>query len=110
MLIGKISIAIVLYIITVISSQHVVNKFSILFIQIIFFIAALTPVFIYLWDTFFIFYKTQLHRNVIFISLTGLYFLFSFCSGYVMDYGWKKIIYYVIIQAYGVNLAYLTNA
>ncbi len=105
----KISGIVCLYIVSIFRQLHLVNQIWVELIQYVLIILVLTPLINYLWRIYFFKSKTILHRNLIFILLALYYFLLLFFSGYIVDYGWKKIAYYLIILAYGVNMCYLTN-
>ena len=85
------------------------NQTFILLLQYTLILLTLIPLAKYLWKIYFFSYKRVLHRDILLIVLTVYYFIVLFFSGYIVDYGWKKIVYYLIIQIYGVNLCYLTN-
>jgi hypothetical protein len=98
-----------LYISSIVSMLHLMNQTFILLLQYTLILLTLIPLAKYLWKIYFFSYKRVLHRDILLIVLTVYYFIVLFFSGYIVDYGWKKIVYYLIIQIYGVNLCYLTN-
>ena len=88
---------------------HFVNQTKIEFFQYILMGIVLLPLFHHLWKLYFIRSKTILHRNMLFIALTVYFLLVLFFSGYLVNYGWKKISAYLIVQIYGCELCYLTS-
>lgn len=99
-----------LAVVSVMRQLHLVNQTKIELIQTILMCVVLLPLLHHLWKLYFFKIKTILHRNVLFISLTIYYLLFLFLSGYLVRYGWKKISFYLIVQAYGIELCYLTSS
>lgn len=93
----------------VMRQMHLVNQNKIDAIQTILMVLVLIPLVHHIWKLFFVRSRTIPHRNMLFISLTIYYLTFLFLSGYIVNYGWKKISFYLIIQAYGVELCYLTS-
>lgn len=98
-----------LLVVNVMRQMHLVNQTKIEVLQIILMILVLLPLAQHLWKLFFVRSKTILHRSMLFISLTCYYLTFLFLTGYIVPYGWKKIIFYLIVQTYGVELCYLTS-
>jgi hypothetical protein len=88
---------------------HLVNQNKIEFVQYILMVVVCLPLLHHLWRLYFFRIKTILHRNVLFIALTIFYLLFLFLSGYIVNYGWKKISFFLIVQTYGIELCYLTS-
>lgn len=86
----------------VIRQLHFGNQAKVDLIQTVLMILVLSPLVYHLWRLFFVKSKTILHRNMLFISLTIFYLLLLFLSGYMVNYGWKKISFYLIVQTYGV--------
>lgn len=105
---GKIVIFLGLLVINVMRQMHLVNQTRIEVIEIILVALVMLPLVKHLWKLFFIKSRTILHRSMLFISLTCYYLTFLFLTGYIVPYGWKKIIFYLIVQTYGVELCYLT--
>jgi hypothetical protein len=77
-------------------------------IQYFLIVSIMVPIVQYLWRMYFFRSKVVLHRNMLFIVLTIYYFAILFFSGYIVDYGWKKISFYLIVQTYGTALCFLT--
>jgi len=98
-----------LFIVNVLYSLHVVNETIIDFVQYIIIILMIVPIFKYLWSIYFMKSQLLLHRNLLFIILALYYFILLFFSGYLVDFGWKKIVFFLIVQSYGVSLCYLTT-
>jgi hypothetical protein len=98
-----------LFVVNVMRQMHLVNQAKIEVLQAILMILVLLPLAQHLWKLFFVRSKTIVHRSMLFISLTCYYLTFLFLTGYLVPYGWKKIIFYLIIQTYGVELCYLTS-
>jgi len=105
----KLILTIALYFMNILRQTYYGNKSTLLEIihYTIFCIVAI-PIFEYLWRIYFIKSRTILHRNLMFISLTIYYGLLLFFSSYLVQYGWRKISMYLIIQFYGIKLCYLT--
>ncbi len=108
-LFSKLSVVFALYIITIISYQHETNKSITASLQWLSIAIIVIPIFNYLWNSFFVSYRLLHHRNVLFVLLTFYYFLLIFFSGYIVAYGWEKIVRYVLILIYGANLAVLLD-
>jgi hypothetical protein len=106
---AKLLATIALYAASILRQLHLVNQTLIELAQYVLIIVVLVPMVQYLWKVYFFRSKTILHRDVLFILLALYYFLLLFFSGYIVDYGWKKISFYLIILAYGLNLCYLTT-
>jgi hypothetical protein len=85
------------------------NQTLVEWIQYLLIVGIMVPIVQYLWRMYFIRSKVVLHRNMLFVVLTIYYFAILFFSGYIVDYGWKKISFYLIVQTYGVALCYLTS-
>jgi len=98
-----------LYIAGILRQMHLVNQIYIEFLLYSLIIMLMVPLLKYIWDLYFFKEKTIQHRSLLFIILTIYYLLFLFFSGYLVDYGWKKISFYLIIMAYGISLCYLTR-
>lgn len=98
-----------LYVASVVRSLHLVNQAFVEGLQYLLIVAVLVPLAQYLWRMYFVRSKVVLHRNMLFVVLTLYYFCLLFFSGYVVEYGWKKISFYLIVQAYGISLCYLTT-
>ncbi len=98
-----------LFISNILYSLHVINETIIEFIQYFIIILMIIPIFKYLWNIYFMKSQLLLHRNLLFIILAVYYFVLLFFSGYLVDFGWKKIVFFIIVQAYGVSLCYLTT-
>jgi len=98
-----------LWIASILRQLHLVNQTKIELIQYILMGLVLLPLVHYLWKLFVFKINSILHRNMLFISLTVYYVLFLFFSGYIVNYGWKKISFYLIVQTYGIELCYLTS-
>jgi hypothetical protein len=97
-----------LFIANILYSLHVINETIIEFVQYFIIILMIIPIFKYLWNIYFMKSQLLLHRNLLFIILALYYFVLLFFSGYLVDFGWKKIVFFLIVQAYGVSLCYLT--
>lgn len=98
-----------LYVAGIFRQMHLVNQIYIEFLLYSLIILLMVPLLKYIWNIYFFKEKTINHRSLLFIILTIYYLLFLFFSGYLVDYGWKKISFYLIIMAYGVSLCYLTR-
>jgi hypothetical protein len=105
----KLLASIGLYIASIIRSLHLINQTFVETLQYLLIVAIMIPIVKYLWRMYFVRSKIVLHRNMLFVVLTIYYFCLLFFSGYIVDYGWKKISFYLIVQSYGVALCYLTT-
>lgn len=81
---------------------HLMNQNTIEAIQTILMVLIMIPLVHHIWKMFFVRSRMIPHRNMLFVSLTIYYLTFLFLSGYIVNYGWKKISFYLIIQTYGV--------
>lgn len=97
-----------LYVASIVRSLHLMNQTLVEWIQYLLIVGIMIPIVQYLWRMYFVRSKVVLHRNMVFVVLTIYYFTLLFFSGYIVDYGWKKISIYLIVQTYGVSLCYLT--
>jgi hypothetical protein len=84
------------------------NQTLVEWVQYLLIVAIMIPILKYLWRMYFLRSMVVLHRNMLFVVLTIYYFAILFFSGYLVDYGWKKISFYLIVQVYGVSLCFLT--
>lgn len=98
-----------LYVASVVRSLHLMNQTFVETVQYLLIVVVLVPIVQYLWRIYFVRSKVVLHRNMLFVVLTIYYFSLLFFSGYIVEYGWKKISFYLIVQAYGISLCYLTT-
>lgn len=98
-----------LYVASVVRSLHLVNQTFVETVQYLLIVVVLVPIVQYLWRIYFVRSKVVLHRNMLLVVLTIYYFSLLFFSGYIVEYGWKKISFYLIVQAYGISLCYLTT-
>lgn len=106
--VGKLLMSLGLYVACVVRSLHLMNQTVVEWVQYLLIVAVMVPILQYLWRMYFVRSKVVLHRNMLFVVLTIYYFALLFFSGYIVDYGWKKISFYLIVQTYGVALCYLT--
>jgi hypothetical protein len=97
-----------LYVASVVRSLHLMNQTIVEWIQYFLIGSIMVPIVQYLWRMYFFKSKVVLHRSMLFIVLTIYYFAILFFSGYIVDYGWKKISFYLIVQTYGAALCFLT--
>jgi hypothetical protein len=105
----KILASLCLFIANILYSLHIINETIIYVVQYLIIIAMIIPIFKYLWRIYFMKSQLLLHRNLLFIILALYYFVLLFFSGYLIDFGWKKIVFFLIVQSYGVSLCYLTT-
>lgn len=98
-----------LYAASIVRQLHLVNQTAVELVQYLLIGAVLVPILKYLWRMYFFRSKTVLHRDALLIILAMYYFILLFFSGYVVEYGWKKISFYLIVQAFGVSLCYLAT-
>jgi hypothetical protein len=98
-----------LWVTSIMRQLHWVNQPKIEFFQSILIVLVLVPLVHHLWKLYFLKSKTILHRNMLFIYHTVYYLMLLFFSGYLVNYGWKKISFYFIVQIYGCELCYLTS-
>ena len=97
-----------LYAASVVRSLHLVNETFVDWLQYLLILGIMIPIIQYLWRMYFVRSNVVLHRNMLFVVVTIYYFAILFFSGYIVDYGWKKISFYLIVQTYGVSLCFLT--
>jgi hypothetical protein len=108
-LFSKLLLVFTLYIVTIVSYQHETKKSITSTLQWVCIIVIMIPICNYWWHAIFVSYRLVHHRNILFIILTVYYFLLYFFSGYIVSFGWEKIVSYVLILTYGANLAILID-
>ncbi len=62
----------------------------------------------YVWDMI-VYYKQQLYRDIVTVTITLWYMLIGFVSNYAIMLGWEELIKFVIVQIFAINLCYLVN-
>jgi len=62
----------------------------------------------YLWEIF-VYYKQQLHRDILTVAISLWYLLVVFTAGFIVSYGWYDLIKYIVVQIYAVKITYFTD-
>ena len=56
-----------------------------------------------------LYYKQQLYRDILNVTITVWYMIFAFVSGWAIRLGWNDLIHFLIVEIFAINLCYLVN-
>lgn len=71
--------------------------------------AVMGPLVHHVWKMYFGDYRHLHHRDMVLTLLTGYYLAFLFFSNYLVDYGWVKLVRFLIMEVYAINLCFITK-